>query len=485
MNKAFISAVVFLLFTTNGLWAQSTAEINNKAVYNRLEYFFNSRQSDSIYAIANDTYKQKVNIDEVKQILDYFYQYGRIEQANLISFDQGVADYELKIGEKIAGLQLAVDSNFKYGLFQLSVLEKSRIQQKQSVEKAIVSKVEKNDILDFYIDSLARVYMQQPNTQSLSIGIVHNNQTKTFFYGETVKGDSTSLPNENRIYEIGGVTKTFTATLLADLVHRGTIRLEDSIAKFLPDSVSANPAVQGITFQSLANHTSGLPKWPSNMENSPAFNPQDPYAAYTRKDMFDFLRSFESKATPGEKYEYSELGYGLLGELLSMITKKTYGDLVKEIITTPLKMANTADKLNPKTQQLVHVYDENGIETSPWNYQSMAGAAALKSSVKDLLSYARIQFDIPNTSIQNALALTRQFTYFLPPDTDIGLAWRMNMLDDIIAYTHTGNTGGCRVFIGLIPDRKSALVVLTNSAVPVDEVCTKMLEKILATKSVQ
>src|SRR5690606_29602210 len=152
---------------------------------------------------------------------------------------------------------------------------------------------------------------------SLAIGLVHNNHTKTFFYGETAKENAT-LPTEETIYEIGSMTQVFTATLLADMTERGAIRLEDPIVKLLPDSIARNPGLQGITFQSLANHTSGLPKLPSNLDKAPNFNPLDPYASYSRKDLFAFLKSFQSDTILGEKYEYSPLGYALLGELMAI-----------------------------------------------------------------------------------------------------------------------------------------------------------------------
>jgi len=339
----------------------------------------------------------------------------------------------------------------------------------------------KRDPLDLYIDSVAQAYTQQPHTHSLAIGIVHHNRTKAFFYGETAK-ENAILPTEETIYEIGSMTQIFTATLLADVVEKGIIRLEDPIVKFLPDSIAHNTSLQGITFQSLANHTSGLPHSPSNLDKNPNYNPQDPYALYTRRDLFAFLKSFQANTTPGEKYEYSPLGYGLLGELISMIAKKPYGQLVKEVITTPLSMTNTTNKLNPKTQQLIQGYDEKGQKTLSWNTQAMAGATVLKSSLKDLLVYAQAQFNMPNTPLERAMALTRQFTYFLPPDSDIGLAWHMNMVGDIVVYSHTGNSGGYRSFIALAPDKKSALVVLTNTAISTDDICTQIMERIIATE---
>src|SRR5690606_24885474 len=117
--------------------------------------------------------------------------------------------------------------------------------------------------LDLFVDSIARNYARNEKAQSLSVAVIHRNKINTFFYGETRKGNNT-LPDANTIYETGSITKTFTATLLADLVNKGQISLEESIATYLPDSVANNPALKDISFQMLANHTSGLPRLASN-----------------------------------------------------------------------------------------------------------------------------------------------------------------------------------------------------------------------------
>src|SRR5690606_19540338 len=111
------------------------------------------------------------------------------------------------------------------------------------------------------------------------------------------------------------------------------------------------------------------------------------------------------------------------------ITNKTYVQNIKEIISDSLKLPNTVDKANLKTQKIVKVYNEQGQETPIWEWQAFAGTGALKSSVHDLLRFAQYQFKLPETTLENAMALTRQFTFYLPPNTDIGLAWHMNMVD--------------------------------------------------------
>ena len=86
---------------------------------------------------------------------------------------------------------------------------------------------------------------------------------------------------------------------------------------------------------------------------------------------------------------------------------------------------------------------------------------------------------MPESDLEHALALTRQFTYFNPPDTDIGLAWHMNLIGDELVYWHNGATFGSSSYIAFTPDRKIAVVVLSNSAEPVDEISKSILARIL------
>src|SRR5690606_15437675 len=115
--------------------------------------------------------------------------------------------------------------------------------------------------LDRFVDSVALTYSRKGNTHALAIGIINNGKTSSYYYGETEKG-SKQLPDENTLFEIGSITKTFTATLLAYFAGQQVLDLADPITKYLPDSLAGNPDLQKITLTQLANHTSGLPRLP-------------------------------------------------------------------------------------------------------------------------------------------------------------------------------------------------------------------------------
>jgi Beta-lactamase class C and other penicillin binding proteins len=281
------------------------------------------------------------------------------------------------------------------------------------VEKNIVVPVTQKSVDndDLFVDSVANAYLKQQNTQSLAIGILKNGQTKTYFYGETAKGNQTP-PTKTSIYEIGSLSKVFTAILLSNLVEEGTITLDQPISLFLPDTLKKNEELSKITFQMLANHTSGLPRLPDNLDKVKGFNENDPYKTYDKKALYNYLSSFKNKKNPGEEYEYSNLGYAVLGDIICGIYKKSYEQLVKDIIGKPLDMNNTFQVLDPKRKDTFKVYNKDGQEVIPWSFDAFGPAGGLKSTLEDLLKFANAQFKMPQNPLENAMANTRLFTFF-------------------------------------------------------------------------
>ena len=137
---------------------------------------------------------------------------------------------------------------------------------------------------------------------------MQNGKTRFLSYGETAKGSRIADPDT--VYEIGSVTKVFTATLLADMVVRGLVKLDDSVQQYLPADVKM-PIADGkpIRLVDLATQNSGLPGMPDNFESA---HPDNPFADYGERQLFAFLNGHKLRRPPGT-YEYSNLGMGLLG----------------------------------------------------------------------------------------------------------------------------------------------------------------------------
>src|SRR5215470_11566316 len=144
-------------------------------------------------------------------------------------------------------------------------------------------------------------------------------------YGRSGAANDRPL-DADTVFEIGSITKVFTALLLAEMVGRGEVALDDPAAKFLPERVRM-PEYQGvpITLLDLATYTSGLPRMPNNFAPK---DPTNPYADYTADQLYDFLSGYKLAYTPGKHYEYANLGFGLLGHVLSLRAGKSSEELV-------------------------------------------------------------------------------------------------------------------------------------------------------------
>jgi len=446
----------------------------NQAVFNKIEYHFNQQETDSIYALGSEKFKKSLSLQAFQTVMtQQLYPLGQIQSAELRSFDKGTGIYKLNFISTPLQLVLGLDSLNKVDVFLFQPYAGDPAPQKTTVESSNTAATQ----FDRYVDSVALSYSRKGHTHALAIGIINAGKTSSFYYGETEKGNK-QLPDENTLFEIGSISKTFTATLLAYLAQTQQISLDDSITRYLPDSVAVNPDLQRITLQQLASHTSGLPRMPDNIEAT-TVDSRNPYAGYTKEHLYSYLKSYKATAPPDTAYLYSNLAFGILGDILSTVYGKPYNEMVQEIICQPLELVNTTASPDPENQYVAKVYNEKGQETPLWTFDAFSAHGSLKSTVSDLLRYAKAHFTLPESDLEHALALTRQFTYFNPPDTDIGLAWHMNVVGDELVYWHNGRTFGSSSYLALAPDRKMAVVVLSNTADPVDSLAVAILKRML------
>jgi len=180
---------------------------------------------------------------------------------------------------------------------------------------------------------------QQHQSVGIVVGVIEAGGRRIVAHGSLAKDDRRPLDG-GTVFEIGSMTKVFTSLLLADMVSRGEVALTDPVAKYLPAEVKV-PERGGvkITLQHLAMHTSALSRLPSNLNPKDANNP---YADYTVQQLYEFLSSAELARDIGSRYEYSNLGAGLLGHVLARRAGMDYETLVRKRILDPLGMKNTS-----------------------------------------------------------------------------------------------------------------------------------------------
>lgn len=310
--------------------------------------------------------------------------------------------------------------------------------------------------------------VQRELNQSIIVGIVTSAGDEYISAG-TVSAENPTKPEKDTIYEIGSVTKVFTAATTADLIQQRQLTWKTTAAALLPQNARP-PSFEGqpINLHHLATHSSGLPRLPLNLNSTDAKNP---YKDYDEKSLYDGVHMAGLPYPPGSFYLYSNFGYGLLGHLLELRTGETYETIIKEHIAGPLKMANTTVTLTEDQQKRLAPGHHGKGAVPGWDMNAMAGAGALKSTAEDLMQFLKAQMGMiknPKAAVFGATHAPILSTG--AKDTMIGYAWQITSTEGTTVYWHNGQTGGYSSFIGFNPARRIGVVVLSNSNHSVDEI---------------
>jgi CubicO group peptidase (beta-lactamase class C family) len=327
---------------------------------------------------------------------------------------------------------------------------------------------------DATIRAIVRERVASGRSTGIVVGLLEADGRRRYIaYNEQRHGEP--VFDQRTVFEIGSITKVFTTSLLADMVARGEVRLDDPVAKYLLDSVKV-PSRGGreITLQDLATQTSGLPRMPANF--APA-NPANPYADYTDDRMFAFLSGYTLTRDIGSRFEYSNLGLGLLGVALTRHAGLSYEQLVTERILQPLGMTSTAVALRPELQaRLAPGHAASGTPVANWDLDAFAGAGALRSTAEDMLTFLAAQLNPGSSPIATRMAMTHAARAGTGGKDAIGLGWQIMMRPDRQIRWHNGGTGGYRTWAGFDFGHRRAAVVLTNSSNGHDDLGVHLLD---------
>lgn len=323
----------------------------------------------------------------------------------------------------------------------------------------------------------------QKTHKGLVVGVVDAHGHRTFAHGQTK--DQGVPVDSSTVFEIGSLTKVFTGLLLADAVEQGELSLATPVEQHLPPSVPLPaPEDTEITYRHLVTHTSGLPRLPSNL--APVEHPNDPYAQYTVRDLYRALDQIRLDEPPGRAYDYSNLGFGLLGHALAQVYDTTYTSLVETRVTQPLGLSRTASA--PDSSLLAHAaigHDAAGRVVPSWTFtEATAGAGILHGSATDMLSFLAVQLGLRTVSDPVDDAIERSHTILYEgEDQKIAYGWHVRRIDGSRVFWHNGRTGGFASFMAFDPARDIGVVVLANSSRSVDDIGMKLLNQKAPLKS--
>jgi D-alanyl-D-alanine-carboxypeptidase/D-alanyl-D-alanine-endopeptidase len=321
--------------------------------------------------------------------------------------------------------------------------------------------------------STVHAVVDRGDTVGIVLGIMTPCGSEVYSYGTTTLSGERAV-NEETVFEIGSVGKLFTALLLADMVERGDVAFDDPIELYLPSSVKAPTYMgQSITLIDLATHTSGLPSLPDNLNPADELNP---YADYTVAQMYEALAQTTLTRKPGSQYEYSNFGMGLLGHILSLRASMSYEELVVTRVADELGMPSTRVTLTPEMQDRLAAGYRGGEPFPLWDLPTLAGAGALRSTVRDLLTFLAANLGLQESRLYTAMQVTHEPRYPAGSGLQVGMAWHTLTRNGLPIVEQHGATGGYWSYVGFIQEQRTGVAMLTNTYLNIDWIAHGLLE---------
>jgi CubicO group peptidase (beta-lactamase class C family) len=444
--------LILLAISVNISFAQTEKPENKIATEQFVEYY-NAEKYDEIFSMFSSEMQSALSLEKITEFLTNLQtQVGHINNQKFIKYKNGTyASYKTEFERAVLALNISLDDESKMnGLFVKPFIDETlskNVTNALSIEDGVITKKQSQIIFEN-----TNMF---PNQTQLALALIENGKVK--FYGIKRSNDEiVNAQNSSSIFEIGSISKVFTSTLLAGFVVDKKLKLKDDINDYIDTPIKDETK---ITFEQLANHTSGLPRLPTNLDLE-TVDPMNPYKNYGAKELDEFLKEqLATKQTPGSKNAYSNLGAGLLGYVLSKHSDSSYDELLQKYIFSKYQMNNSTSLRKNIKNPLIIGLDGEGKETSNWDFAILAGAGGIFSNVEDLSKFVVSQFDSSNKE----LALSRQKTFEINADMDSGLGWHiLKDKSDNNWYWHNGGTGGYTSSMVMDTKNKSGVIILSN-----------------------
>jgi CubicO group peptidase (beta-lactamase class C family) len=466
--RKILPLLVFI--TMNLVCSAQTPQQKVDSVCVLVKKYFNEKDAQKLYDLTGENFRKRLPWETFNNVsTTNLFPLGEMKETVFEENTKGVTKYKAVFAGGNFDLVLLLDKADKLEGFLVRPYTNTNAGAKKSGKVLFNNPLTTG--LDKKVDSIMQLFMAQLNTVGASIAILKDGKTYYYGYGETAKGNN-SIPDNRTIFEIGSISKTFTATLLADAVSKGKIKLNDPVNKYLPDSIPAiNFGGVPVTIQSLINHSSGIPRMPNNFGTGKA----DPYIDYDDSKMFSFYKNFAPTRKPGEKYEYSNLAVGTVGVILERINKDSYENMLLKTICKPLGMSDTKEYLRAQDSARFAKGYSDGNFAAPWNFKAFMGAGGIRSTTADLILYAQAQLGTASPVLNSDIQLTHTVT-FKTADATLGMAWHYIKPGKDEILFHNGGTGGYRSYLAINLQKKFAVIILSNTTIGVDAAGNELIK---------
>jgi serine-type D-Ala-D-Ala carboxypeptidase/endopeptidase len=289
------------------------------------------------------------------------------------------------------------------------------------------------------------------NGVGIVVGIIEPSGVRIVAHGKSGARDGRPLDGDT-VFQIGSISKVFVGLLLADMVQRGEVGIDDPAAKYLPAGVEMPERGRPITLIDLSKHWSALPTMPTNfsLEGRP-----NPYQAYSVEQLYSFLSTHELPREPGRQ-AYSNLGVALLGRLLARRAGMEYEELLRQRVLVPLGLKSTSITLSAdQRRRLAPGHDRYLQPVDTWELLALPASGSLRSTANDLLTFLAFNLGARHSDLDAAMVYQRT------PKRALG--WGRSQFGGEDVYGHDGGKEGYRSAVIFNPRTKTGVVVLANA----------------------
>ena len=341
-----------------------------------------------------------------------------------------------------------------------------------------------SDPRDQQVRERIRAVMQQYDIPGMVVAITEQGQHRFYSVGQATRAPATAV-SADTLFEVGSVSKTFTATLAAVAQIEGHLQLQDSVGKYVPSL--AGSAFGQLPLLALATHTTGgLPL-------------QVPDSIGSNEQLLSYLSAWHPEQAPGSYRTYSNISIGVLGVIAAQTLAQPYDHAVVQNIFKPLGMQHSFIEV-PASQQRFYAFgytrDNREVRVNPGVLATEA--YGVKTSARDMLRFvdANLGRIDPHSVLGRAIAMTHSGYYRAGPFTQ-ALIWEQYPssapLTALVAgnagevitqglpvtainppqpapaaswINKTGSTNGFGAYVAFMPARQKGIVILANKNYP-------------------
>jgi D-alanyl-D-alanine-carboxypeptidase/D-alanyl-D-alanine-endopeptidase len=291
-------------------------------------------------------------------------------------------------------------------------------------------------------------------------------------------GKRADRPPANARFEIGSISKAFVGVLIAEMVERGEMKLDEPLEALVPKG-TATPVIaqRPITLTDLLTHTSGLPALPPGF--APKGGTNNPYAEVGAELVYGALAKVTLPGPPPQAYSYSNWAFMILSDAAARRAGKPFDRLLRERVLDPLRLDDTVVARNDR---LVGGHTSYGAATANWDFPvNFAGAGGVRCTLADLVRFARVMLgEVPAAtpaSLKRALIAARTKLRPVNEKLDLGFAWHLLKSPGRPDLTfHNGMTGGFSSTLVLDLANRRAAIVLADAFGGFDDLAFRLLD---------